>query len=947
MPRRMLPVFGLIALAWLMTPRVAMAQSSIAGVVKDTSGAVLPGVTVEASSPALIEKVKTVVTNEAGQYRVVDLRPGTYKVTFTLAAFTTVVREGVVLEANFTAPINVEMRVGSVEQSITVTGASPVVDVQSSQRPEVVSRALLEDLPTGRNFVLMAGTAPAVTTGAFDVGGSSTMWSGGSLLVHGSLASDSRTLIDGLVVDSMFGNGQCSCVYDNEAQTQEMALQVSGGPAEVQLSGVLVNRIPKYGGNKFDGDELVLFSNGSLQGQNVDATLKAQGVTAPARLAQQYDINYSLGGPIVQDKLWFFVSGRNWAYNNYVQNSFKADGSQARSDNKLSAFPLRLTSQVSEKNRVTGLIDWAYKSTGNFGLTSATTPDATVQQSQPGEKIAQIKWTSTISNHLLLEAGISATIHNVSYTYQPGVKVGTCQVAFNLCPPGTDYGSIPYDDTLLGLVSVAPLAGTGAGAGPDQRPARSQVLMTSLSYVSGAHAFKIGFQDRFGWLEDNRQGVNGDINQLYRNGVPFAVQVLDTPTFAKGDVNFDGGLFVQDTWTMKRLTLSPGLRWDHFNASLPEQLAPAGRFVPARDFAAEPNLPNWNNVMPRFGAAYDLTGHGTTALKGSVGWYVTSQGTGFAMTYSPMLVAVDTRTWKDLNNDGIAEENEIGPSSIQNFGVRANENPAPNISRPYQLVADVGIQHQVAPGVGLSVSYNRRQFYDTIWSQNVALNIPVDYTLVNIADPRDSSQTLPVYNLAPAKFGLTTLLDSNSSQNQMWYQGVDVTVNLRWHEATLYGGTSTGRTESVTCQVTDPNSQRFCDYTQFHIPFKTLFKLAGTYPLPYGFRLSANFQSLPGAERIVNYSVVKTILPTLTQTSVSVRLNAPGSLYYPTLNQLDVTLSKSFKTRGLSLRPELSLFNLFNANPVLTANNIYGPSLNNAITILSPRVARLGVTVKF
>ena len=366
MPRRMLLALGLIAVGLLMTPRVAVAQSSIAGVVKDTSGAVLPGVTVEASSPALIEKVKTVVTNEAGQYRVVDLRPGTYKVTFTLAAFATVVRDGIVLEANFTAPINVEMRVGSVEQSITVTGASPVVDVQSSQRPEIVSRALLEDLPTGRNFVLMAGTAPAVTTGAFDVGGSSTMWSGGSLLVHGSLASDSRTLIDGLVVDSMFGNGQCSCVYDNEAQTQEMALQVSGGPAEVQLSGVLVNRIPKYGGNKFDGDELVLFSNSSLQGQNVDATLKAQGVTAPARLANQYDINYSLGGPIVQDKLWFFVSGRNWAYNNYVQNSFNADGSQARADNKLSAFPVRLTSQVSEKNRLTGLIDWAYKSTGHF-----------------------------------------------------------------------------------------------------------------------------------------------------------------------------------------------------------------------------------------------------------------------------------------------------------------------------------------------------------------------------------------------------------------------------------------------------------------------------------------------------------------------------------------------------------------------------------------------------
>src|SRR5207247_4159847 len=153
---------------------------------------------------------------------------------FRLTGFTTIVREEIALEANFIAPINVEMRVGAVTESVTVTGEGPIVDVQTSQRRQVVSQELLEALPTGRNFVLMAGTAPAVTTGAFDVGGSSTMWSGGSIQVHGSAVSDSRTLIDGMVVDSMFGNGQCSCVYDNEAQTQEMVVQVSGGPAENQ-----------------------------------------------------------------------------------------------------------------------------------------------------------------------------------------------------------------------------------------------------------------------------------------------------------------------------------------------------------------------------------------------------------------------------------------------------------------------------------------------------------------------------------------------------------------------------------------------------------------------------------------------------------------------------------------------------------------------------------------
>jgi hypothetical protein len=245
----------LVVLA-IATPSAALAQSgqsAIAGVVRDATGGVVPGVTVEASSPALIEKSRSAVTNEAGQYRVVDLRPGVYTVTFTLSGFTTVVREGIQLESNFVAPVNIEMTVAGVEQSITVTGNSPIVDVQSSQRREVVNSEMLATLPTGRSYVTMAGTVPAVTTGQFDVGGSTSMWQGGSLSVHGSLNVDSRTLIDGMIADAMFAGGQCACVYDNEAQTQEIAVQVSGGSAESQLSGVLVNRIPRTGGNKFSG----------------------------------------------------------------------------------------------------------------------------------------------------------------------------------------------------------------------------------------------------------------------------------------------------------------------------------------------------------------------------------------------------------------------------------------------------------------------------------------------------------------------------------------------------------------------------------------------------------------------------------------------------------------------------------------------------------------------
>jgi len=245
------------------------------------------------------------------------------------------------------------------------------------------------------------------------------------------------------------------------------------------------------------------------------------------------------------------------------------------------------------------------------------------------------------------------------------------------------------------------------------------------------------------------------------------------------------------------------------------------------------------------------------------------------------------------------------------------------------------------------VSYDRRRFRDSIWTKNLALDIPVDYTLVGVPDPRGNGETLPVFNLAPDKLGLVNELDDNSSINTAMYQGVDVTLNLRWRALTLFGGTSTGRTVTAACQVEDPNNLRFCDQNLYSVPLLTQFKLAGTYLLPYGVRLSANFQSQPGTERIINYAVVRSILPTLTQTSVNVRLNEPGTEYNDRVNQMDLTLSKSLRSHRVDVRPELSLFNLLNANPVLVQINTYGPSLGNVTTILNPRVLRLGVNIRF
>ena len=932
--------------AALLVPGTASAQSAIAGVVRDSSGAVLPGVTVEASSPALIEKVKSGTTNETGQYRIVDLRPGVYTVSFKLTGFNTVVRENIELESNFTAPINVEMRIGSLEENITVTGESPVVDVQTSGRREVVSEELIESLPTGRNFQLLAGTVPAVSTGVFDVGGSSTMWTGGSLLTHGSQTRDSRTLIDGMVADAMFGTGQCSCIYDNEAQTQEVSVQVSGGSAENQTGGVLVNRIPKTGGNQYRGEFVGLFSNGDLQADNIDEDLNARGIRIGDQLYRLYDLNYSLGGPIVQDRLWFFVSGRNNAYNNYVANAFNPDGTRAVDDNTVKSFPGRITGQATSNDRFTVLFDWANKVRGHRGLSATVSPEASDRQTQPASHVAQAKWTRTQSSKLLIEAGYNNTYIGSLFKYQPDIPLATCRSAFAACPPGTNYGNIAKQDLILNTRWSASMP-TAVATAPAHQPGTSHVVVASMSYVSGAHNLKVGIQNRSGWLKDLRRDINGDIVQQYRNGVPSQVQVLNTPLNNRVDLNADFGIYAQDTWTMRRITLNPGIRFDYFNSEVPAASAPAGRFVPERSFEEIKNVPNWKNVSPRFGAAYDLFGNGKTAIKGNIGLYLQSEGTGFANTYNPQVFATDVRTWNDLNRDDIAQENELGPTSNLTFGVRRNQNADPDINRPHQWLGDIGIQHELMPGLAVAVGYNRRSYEELIWTDNLAISHS-DYTLLTTPDPRGNGELLPVYNLDRAKLGLVNELDTNSSVNTRVYNGFDLSFNYRLPKGgNIFGGTSTGHVIAGTCEVDDPNSLRFCEQGDYDIPMATQFKLAGSYPTVWDIRFSATIQSTPGTERTITYQVTRTQIPTLTQASVNVRLNEPGTVFNDRVNQLDFSLTRTFRSGRFVFRPELSLFNAFNANPVLTQTNTYGPALGNAVTVLPARLLRLGLYMDF
>jgi hypothetical protein len=917
------------------------AAQGIAGTVRDTTGAVLPGVTVEAASPALIEKARTAVTDANGQYRFVDLRPGVYTVTFTLVGFATVRRDGITLETNFVAPVSVEMRVGGIEETITVSGASPVVDVQTTARRDVLAREVLDALPTGRNFQTIGQIIPALSSGPgrFDVGGSTVQWQS-QLTAHGGQTADTSYTIDGMRAITKIGSGLHSSYYHNDGAYQEMVYQYGGATAEVQTPGVSIGMIPKQGGNQFRAELLSVFSNGSLQSSNDSSELLALGLPSRSvQLQKQYDLNPGVGGPIVKDRLWFFASFLFRRFDNDVPI---ITGARGIDDNWQENYTTHITAQVSQKNRISGMYEKERKDRGHRNIdTGLYSPEATVQFQFPNVQFAMAKWTSTITNSLLFDAGIITMPFDYVRAYRPEVRRATCDVAFSACPAGTDYGDIAHIEVTNNYTTIA-------SADNLRQKVPGTNITAGLSYVTGAHNLKGGLHYNWGYSEITVD-ENGGINQLYRNGAPVQVRIKNSPAYSRSDLDREIGLYLQDSWTLNRLTVSPGIRWDWIVQSIPAQCAPAGRFVPERCFSAVENIPNWKNWAPRLGVAYDLFGDGKLAVKGSIGKYTQQDQVQFSSNYIPTGAsaagaAFDTRNWTDLNRDDIAQENEIGPGN-PNFAVRRERNPAPDIKRPYQTIWNLQVNREIVSGAALNFAYNGRKYFDEIFTLNLAAP-PSEYTLVTIPDPRGSG-TLPIYNINPAVFGLVNELDLTSPNNTRRYHGFDVGVSVRTREATFMVGSSTGRTEAIACDVGDPNALRFCDQTEFDVPWRTTFKASGTYQLPYRFRLGAVFQTVAGAERSILYRVDRTVMPSLVQTFVNVRLNEPGSLYDERVNQLDFNINRLFTYGRLRLTPQFELFNLFNANPVTSQVNTWGTTLGRPLTILGPRLIRLGLKMDF
>src|SRR5262245_14450571 len=558
-------------------PSVASAQSAIGGTVKDGTGAVLPGVTVEASSPVLIEKSKSVVTDAEGNYKVVDLRPGTYVITFSLEGFSTVRREGLELPSNFTATINTELKVGALEEALTVTGASPVVDVQSNVKAQVLSRDVLDAVPSAKTIQSLGQLIVGVNLSSPDVGGSRAMQQT-YFAVHGVGAAGANVTVDGMYTNGIMGDGAVQA-YHNEAMIQEAVYLTAGGTAETLVGGLTMNLVPKDGGNRFSGAMKYAKPPSDWQGNSLTPRLQAPCVSAVAKISDFYEFNIEEGGPIVRDRLWFFGAFRNAHYDKPIANTYVIPAGQpfpvafrqcatgviscdqGVSDEKMKNPVVRLTWQVSPKNKFAAYMGRARRLRGHAIGANTDPATASVVWHTPTFATGSTKWTSTMTSKLLVETGFSFNRERYDNVYQDGLDQPRGSAAW--------YAGARKSDNSFGTLWNASSAQLG------NYPDKYNVL-AAVSYITGSHSVKAGFIDAWGpYLRWN--SANADLYQIYNNGAPLQITALNTPLQTGEYLDANMGIFAQDAWRFQRFTFNYGVRFDRLRQHVLGEPAQTGR----------------------------------------------------------------------------------------------------------------------------------------------------------------------------------------------------------------------------------------------------------------------------------------------------------------------------------------------------------------------------------
>jgi outer membrane receptor protein involved in Fe transport len=986
------------------TPAVTSGQgtsaASISGVVRDTSGAVLPGVTVEASSPTLIEKARSTVTDSEGLYRITELRPGVYAVTFTLSGFSVFRSEGIELAPNFNASINAELRVGTLEETITVSGQTPLVDTQNATQSRVIARSLLDAVPTAKSMLSIAALMPAVVTppNAQDVGGTKGEQSV-RISVHGGRPTDQRLMIDGMSYNSLAVTGTGRGYYMNPLSVQETVIDIgSGGSAQYALGGAQVNAVPKDGGNSFNGAVFGAWTGHQLQSDNFTDELREAGLNRVNGVREWFDTNAAVGGPIIQDRLWFFTAHRRSGNTNRVaavyrdanpdDYLFTPDLSRPLDpQEKLRSHLGRLTLQATTKDKFTILYD--FQRNARDQLTGQLDRGTTAIEANSSycnlDDLFQATWNRPHSTRLLFEGGWTINRFGFGNSFGSDLFLGD----FEQCFPNYRPDRVAIADQGIGFT----YNGTGNRSKSQSNQTNGRF---SVSYVTGAHNFKTGvyfmasLQDR-GYSDRNPVDAAGlPVSYTFRNQVPISLTQFVSPQYSARAMRPDLGLFVQDQWNItNRLTVSLGLRYDYIRAYSVASRREAGALFEAADFPMVDCLPCWHDLNPRVGVVYDPFGDGKSAIKVSLNRYVGAATTNYASNFAPANSSVNstTRTWNDnffpvgdprrgnflpdCDLKNTLTNNECGPMNNDSFGQQeVRETADPDWikgwgKRDFNWQAAISMDRELFSGVAVGVGYYRTWFGNFTVDDNILVT-PADYSPYCVTAPSDprlpsdisGQQICGLYDLNPNRVGQVNIvrtLAKNFGKQTEVYNGADVNFAARlargamlsggWNignaiqTGIVAGGSTSSRTNN--CFVVDSPEQLYqCDVNN---PYQSRFKVNGAIPLPWwGIQLAGVYQNLPGLNygAAVSYSNAA-IAPTLGRnlsgaSAVTIQIIPPFEAFLENrINQFDARLSKVLRFNRARLQTNLDFYNLFNASTVVGVLNTYSLA-NNGATWLQP-----------
>jgi Carboxypeptidase regulatory-like domain len=862
----------LIAALSILLPASAYAQATLAGVVKDASEAVLPGATVEASSSALIEKTRRTVTDSSGQYRITELPPGIYEITYSLLGFATVRREGVEVTGSGVIAINIEMRVGNVSETLTVTGETPIVDTQTTRRETVLSNATINVLPVSRGYGALLAAIPAMmTSGTDQVFSAQTTPQMTMFTTHGGRANEGRVMVDGLNTAAAFNGGGVSTLTYDVSNAQEMQVLLSGGLGESETGGPSVNLVAPSGSNTFRGTAFWNQAGSWSSADNVDDELRNLPVpiTRGPAVVNAWDLSGSLGGPIKRDRLWFFGTVRSYGTARPLEGLFANANAgdptkwdyvedrnvEARTATSRMVYEGRLTAQITPRNKVNASYHYENRCDGSSLLTASvdgacrnrdsdwvalgstiirTAPEASANYLHPYYNVTQLTWSSPVSNRVLFEAGYSR------FHYIPAI--------FDVGPDAlTDVIRVTEVTQRYGAANF-PYRGIDTWNNNEAEPHNWRA---SVAYVSGAHNMKFGYQGAYLMSDTTTLANSNQMTYQFTSPlpgplVPTQLTIRIAPWQTRNRTAFNA-VFVQDQWTMKRLTLQGALRYDHawsFSPAEHQGTPVASRFnAQPISFPRTVGVTGYDDITPRFGAAYDLFGNGKTALKVNAGKYLQAATNDENYTINnpandfgagARFVTSTSRPWTDGNGNKVPDcdlmnqlrqnnlatgGDDCGQWNNLNFGntaiVTTTINPAILEGwgvRPWDWQFGVSIQQEVLPRVSLEVGYNRRWWGNYVVTDNLTRN-PEDYDYWTINAPLNPNlpggggYPVTYTDLEQAKFGqpsrnyVTFETDYGPERTAYWH-GIDLTANVRLRNGlTFQGGTSTGRGVRNYCDV--------------------------------------------------------------------------------------------------------------------------------------------------